>query len=80
MGFFKSVTKVFKKAAPVAALASAFIPGVGPAVSSALGAIGLSGSRGLFGTGITGGDLFSAGLSYLGGQQQQNFSASSAVS
>ena len=37
---FKSVKKVVKKAAPVIGVASMFIPGVGPAISGALGSLG----------------------------------------
>ena len=37
---FKSVKKVVKKAAPIIGVASMFIPGVGPAISGALGSLG----------------------------------------
>ena len=54
--------------------------GIKKAVKSVTKTIGsITGGGGIFGTGITGGDLFSAGLSFLGGQQQQSFSAGSAA-
>lgn len=62
---FKSVKKVVKKAAPVIGVASMFIPGLGPAISGALGGLGSSVVTGLSKIPGIGGAL-SSGASALG--------------
>ena len=62
---FKSVKKVVKKAAPVVGVASMFIPGLGPAISGALGGLGSSVVTGLSKIPGIGGAL-SSGASALG--------------
>jgi hypothetical protein len=65
MGFFKKVFKVLKKAAPIAA---AFIPGLGPIASAALGAgLGAVGGGGLKGALLGGAGGYLGGASSLGG-------------
>ena len=58
-----------------------FFSGISKAVKSVTKSVSglLGGDSGILGTGITGGDLFSAGMSMFGGQQQQSFSARSAA-
>ncbi len=62
---FKSVKKVVKKAAPIVGVASMFIPGLGPAISGALGGLGSSVVTGLSKIPGIGGAL-SSGASALG--------------
>ena len=62
---FKSVKKVVKKAAPVIGVASMFIPGLGPAISGALGGLGSSVVTGLSKIPGIGGAL-SKGASFIG--------------
>jgi len=62
---FKSVKKVVKKAAPVIGVASMFIPGLGPAISGALGKVGGAVVSGLGKVPGIGGAL-SKGASFIG--------------